>query len=143
MRSRNNLCQYLLLLSLLVPCMIVELGLDSQTTLAQPANKQQADRNYQSAREIIAQGSLFAAKPKLQQALKTYQTINDRLGQYNCQIELARIDYQEGKYQQARSKLRLANQAANYRVRDGQARTLSGLIALELGDYHEARSQLN
>lgn len=138
---RNGVGQSWLFLSLLLPCVAVELGVNSQTTFAQPLNHQQAERNYQSAREIIAQGSLFAAKPKLQQALKIYQTTNDRSGQYNCHIELARIDYREGKYQQARSKLRLA-QAANYSAQDGQVKTLLGLIALELGDYHEARSKL-
>ncbi|MEM8675397.1 MAG: CHAT domain-containing protein [Cyanobacteria bacterium P01_G01_bin.67] len=118
--------------------------LNSPQVQAQPVNqtKQQADRNYQGAREIIASGSLFAAQAKLQQALKTYQALGDRQGQYNCLLELARIDYKSGKYRQARSKLRLANQAANYSIRDGQAKTLEGLIALELGDYYEALSHL-
>jgi len=105
-------------------------------------NKQEGDRYYESARQIMISGSLFAAKPKLQQAFKIYQGINDRLGQYKCQIQLARIDYKEGKYQQARSKLRLANQIANYSINDGQAKTLEGLIALEQGNYHEALSRL-
>jgi len=120
------------------------LDFPSHQVLAQPINKnsQEGDRYYESARQIMASGSLFAAKPKLRQALKIYQKINDLNGQYKCQIQLARIDYKEGKYQQARFKLRLANQLANYSINNGQAKTLEGLIALELGNYREALSKL-
>ena len=147
MRSPSSLCRYLLVFCLLVPCSFLDNGFNSGVVQAQPVtkitnNKRQADLDYQSAREIIASGSLFAAKPKLLQALKTYQALNDAEGQFKCQIELARIDYKEGKYQQARSKLRLANHGANYHLNNGQVKTLEGLIALELGDYHQALSRL-
>lgn len=144
MRSHFSIFRYLLIGYLFLPGFILDIGFTSKAVIAQPISKtkQQADLDYQSAREIISSGSLFAAKPKLLQALKTYQALNDPEGQFKCQIELARIDYKEGKYQQASSKLRLANQAANYRLNNGQAKTLSGLIALELGDYREALSHL-
>ena len=116
-------------------------GLHPTVVLAQPAT--QGDRNYQAAREMIYQGSLLGAKTKLIQALKTYQTSNDRVGQYNCQIELARIEYKSGKYQQARYLLRSAVQLNNYsHARDGRAKTLSGLINMELGNYRQALGQL-
>ena len=110
--------------------------------LAQPTNKIQAQREYQSAREMIYSGSLFAAKGKLDRALKIYQNLKDKQGQYNVQIELARIDYKSGKYQQARSKLRLAEQIAGYSHRDGRAKTLLGLITVELGNYRQAVNHL-
>ena len=147
MRSPSSLCRYLLVLCLFVPCSLLDNEFNSRAVQAQPItkitnNKRQADLDYQSAREIMASGSLFAAKPKLLKALKTYQALNDSEGQFKCQIELARIDYKEGKYQQARSKLRLANHGANYHLNNGQVKTLEGLIALELGDYHQALSRL-
>ena len=144
MGSQLWIIRYLLVFYLFIPCLILDLGFNPEIVAAQPVsrNKQQADLNYKSAREIIATGSLFAAKPKLQQALKIYQALNDSEGQFKCQIELARIDYKEGKYQQARSKLRLANHGANYHLNNGQVKTLEGLIALELGDYREALSRL-
>lgn len=144
MQSRNNTPKYFLLFCLLTPSFAINLSFNTREVLAQPINinKQEGDQYYESGRQIMAAGSLFAAKPKFQQALKIYQEIDDRIGQYNCQIQLARIDYKEGKYQQARSKLRLANQVANYSTNDGQARTLEGLIALELGNYYEALSKL-
>ncbi|MEL6930704.1 MAG: CHAT domain-containing tetratricopeptide repeat protein [Cyanobacteria bacterium J06600_6] len=113
--------------------------------IAQPANKNksQAEQDYRSAREMIYSGSLLAARGKLERALKTYQGLNDRQGQYNCQIELARIDYKSAKYQQARSKLRLAEQMANYSYsRDGRAKSLMGLITVELGNYRQALNDL-
>jgi len=144
MRSQSSLGRYLLVFALFLPCSILDMGLNPRVVEAQPVtkNKRQADLDYKSAREMIAMGSLFAAKPKLQQALKIYQAVNDPEGQFKCQIELARIDYKEGKYQQARSKLRLANHGANYHLNNGQVKTLEGLIALELGDYREALSRL-
>ena len=142
MRSRNSLCRCLLLLCLLIPIATIELTTDIQPLQAQLANKQTADRDYQAAREIISSGNLYAAIPKLQNALKIYQALGDRDGKYNCQIELARIDYKQAKYQQALAKLRLANQAANYSNRDGRAKTLEGLISLELGNYRQALSKL-
>lgn len=144
MRSPASLCRFFLLLALVAPVLSFPGYLNYQQVQAQPLNKtkQQAQRNYQQGRESIAAGSLFAAKPKLQQALKIYQALGDRQGQSNCYLELARIDYLSGKYQQARSQLRLANQAANYRNNNGTAKTLEGLITLELGDYREALSLL-
>ena len=142
MRSPYTVCQYLLFLSLVIPNTAIDLAVNIKTVQAQPANKQTADRDYQSAREIIASGSLFAAKPKLQNALKIYQSLGDRQGQYNCLMELARIDYKEADYQLARMKLRQALQLVNYSSNDGKAKTLEGLIALELGDYQEALSRL-
>ena len=140
MRSSFCISKYLLILGLLTPGFSV-VSLQTPTVLAQPVTKIAGDRLYQAARQIIASGSLFAAKSKLQQALKIYQQLGDRQGQYNAQIELARIDYHEAKYQQANSKLRLA-QAGNYSIKDGRASTLAGLIALELGNYREALSRL-
>ena len=132
----------MLLLFLVFPCATIDLGLNTKIVLAQPANKQTADREYKAAREAIASGSLFVAKPKLQNALKIYRSLNDRQGQYNCLIELARIDYKQADYQQAKIKQRQALQAVNYSSSDGRAKTLAGLIALELGDYNEALSHL-
>lgn len=107
-------------------------------------NKSQAERDYRTGREIGERGNLLAAKTQLERALKIYQHLGDRLGQYNCQIELARIDYKLAKYTQAQSRLRLATQVNNYRHRhDGRAKTLQGLIALELGDYRDAVNYLN
>ncbi|MGL5831750.1 MAG: CHAT domain-containing protein, partial [Waterburya sp.] len=72
------------------------------------------------------------------------RALNDQAGQYNCQVELARIDYKSGNYQQAQHKLRLAKQLNNYRDSDdGRETTLLGLIAVELGNYREALSHLN
>ncbi|MEM7591909.1 MAG: CHAT domain-containing protein, partial [Cyanobacteria bacterium P01_A01_bin.83] len=143
MRSPVSICRCLLFLSLVVPVLTVQTYLSCPQLQAQPLQtKQKAQRNYQEARESIAAGSLFVAKPKLQQALKIYQALGDRQGQSKCYLELARIDYLSGKYQQARSQLRLANQAANHRSNNGTAKTLEGLIALELGDYREALSHL-
>ncbi len=144
MRSQPRIIRYLLVFYLFIPCLILDLGFNPEVVAAQPVtrDKQQADLNYKSARETIAMGSLFAAKPKLQQALRIYQALNDSEGQYKCQIELARIDYKEGKYQQARAKLRLANHGANYHLNNGQVKTLEGLIAVELGDYREALNRL-
>ena len=87
---------------------------------------------------------MYVAKPKLQQALKIYQQLGDIIvrDSTNCLVGLAKIDYLSGKYQQARSQLSLASRTANYRIDDGRSKTLSGLIALELGNYHEALSQL-
>lgn len=139
---RSSLCRYLLLLCLLIPGITSEIGLTSRQLEAQSViqTKQQADRAYQGARETIAFGSLFIAQGQLRQALSTYQSLGDRQGEANCLLELARIDYQGGKYQQARSQLRLANRAYNFN--DGRAETLNGLIALELGDYYEALNRL-
>ena len=142
MRSPNSISRLILLLCLLIPSITLDLGINIKTVRAQPANKQTADRDYQAARETIAFGSLFAAKPKLQNALRIYQALGDRQGQYNCLIELARIDYQEADYQQAKIKQRQALQLVNYNSRDGRAKTLAGLIALELGDYNEALGKL-
>ncbi|MGD1922464.1 MAG: CHAT domain-containing protein [Pleurocapsa sp.] len=158
MRSQFFICRYFLFLCLLIPSVAIDIGinikisqalqLDSTSwrnpsvAQAQLANKQTADRDYQAARDTIALGSLFAAKPKLQNALRIYQQIGDRQGQYNCLIELARIDYKEARYQQAGIKQRQALQVINYSSRDGRAKTLEGLIALELGDYREAASKL-
>ena len=127
---------------LLIPSVTIDIGTNIKTSQAQSANKQTADRDYKTARETMALGSLFAAKPKLQNALRIYQGIGDRQGQYNCLIELARIEYKEANYQQARIKQRQALQVVNYNSKDGRAKTLEGLISLELGDYYEAASKL-
>jgi len=142
MRSPNNVCRYLLCWCLLVSVTTIELGTDLKTVVAQPVNKQTADRDYQAARKIIASGSLFAATSKLQNALRTYKALKDRLGQYNCLIELARIDYKQADYQQARIKQRQASQVIGYHSPDGRDKTLEGLIFLELGDYLDALSRL-
>ena len=158
MRSPSLVYRYSLLLYLLLASIIVDVGISIKPAQAQQldlatsrksdlaqahsGNKQTADRDYQAARDTIALGSLFVAKPKLQNALKIYQGIGDRQGQYNCLIELARIEYKEANYQQARIKQRQALQVVNFSSRDGKAKTLAGLIALELGDYQEAASQL-
>ncbi|MCC0177012.1 CHAT domain-containing protein [Waterburya agarophytonicola K14] len=137
-----SVCRSLLLWCLLIPAITIAMGVNPEVVQAQTASKQTADRDYQAARETIASGSLFAAKPKLHNALKIYQTLGDRTGQYNCLIELARIDYKEANYQQAQIKQRQALQVVNYSTNDGKAKTLAGLIALELGDYNEALSKL-
>ena len=142
MRSQNNICRYLLCWYLLVPIVTIELGANIKTVAAQPVNKQTADREYKAARDIIARGNLFAAIPKLQNALRIYKNLNDRPGQYNSLMELARIDYKQADYQQARIKQRQASQVVGYRSPDGRDKTLEGLIALELGDYFEALSKL-
>lgn len=149
MRSPNRQS---LVHSLLLCCLwgasgiLIEMSLNSALAVAQPLNqnKSQADRDYQTARTAIhSGGSLLAAQNKLNQALKAYQALGDRSGQYSCQLELARIKYKSGKYQQARSQLRLAAQLNNFsHPRDGRAKTLLGLIAVELGDYRQALSQL-
>ena len=143
MRSRN-LAQSLLLWCLFTSGFSLTTGLVTAPVIAQPGNKNkfEAERDYQSAREMIYSGSLLAARGKLNRALKIYQSLNDKQGQYSCQIELARIDYKSGKYQQAQSKLRLAAQLSNYSNRDGRAKTLLGLIDVELGNYRQAVSQL-
>ncbi|MEM6614041.1 MAG: CHAT domain-containing tetratricopeptide repeat protein [Cyanobacteria bacterium P01_C01_bin.72] len=148
MRSQNR---QNLACSLLLCCfwggwlVLFDANLNLSPTIAQPIskNKSQADRDYQIARETIHNGGLLAAKNKLNGALRAYQALGDRSGQYNCQIELARIDYKSGKYQQARSQLRLAAQLNHHsHLRDGRAKTLLGLIAVELGDYHQALNWL-
>ena len=125
--------------------MSLTVALVPTAAIAQPANKNkfQAEREYQSAREMIYSGSLLAARGKLERASKIYRNLNDKQGQYDCQVELARIDYKSAKYQQARSKLRLASQLLNYsHRRDGRAKSLVGLIAVELGNYRQAVSDL-
>lgn len=135
-------CQYLLPLCLLIPIATIESSIITRPLQAQAANLQTAEQEYNAAREIMAAGSLLVAMAKLQTALKIYQTLGDRQGAYNCQIELARIDYQQAQYQQALAKLRLAAPLVNYSSQDGRAKTLAGLIALALGDYDEALSNL-
>ncbi|MEM8830634.1 MAG: CHAT domain-containing protein [Cyanobacteria bacterium P01_G01_bin.19] len=142
MRSPYFVPRCLLFICLSISTTTLEIGIRSKTVLAQPANKQTADRDYQAARDMIAVGSLFAAKPKLQNALRIYKSIGDRTGQYNCSIELARIDYKEANYRQAQIKQRQALQIVNFNPQDGRAKTLAGLIALELGDYRDALSKL-
>lgn len=142
MRSLNFICRYLLFLGLLIPSITVDMGINLKALQAQPVSKQTADLDYNAAREIISFGSLSAAQPKLLNALKIYQTLGDVTGQYNCLVELARIDYQQADYQQAQIKQRQALQVVSYNSTDGRAKTLEGLIALELGNYHEALSKL-
>ena len=142
MRSPYSVCRYILLLCLSISHITIDLELNTKIVQAQPVNKQTADCEYKAARETIASGSLFIAKPKLQNALRIYQSLNDRHGQYDCLIELARIDYKQADYRQAGIKQRRALQAVSYSSRDGKAKTLAGLIALELGDYNEALSHL-
>jgi CHAT domain-containing protein len=145
MRS-PNLSQGLLLWCLSLSCFTIGGGVNPPLVTAQPVAQSlsQAEQDYQAAREMIDFGSLLAAQGKLNQALRTYQALNDQEGQYNCQVELARIDYKSGDYQQAENKLRLAAQLNNYsHSRDGRGKTLLGLIAVELGDYREALSYLN
>ncbi|MEL6493716.1 MAG: CHAT domain-containing tetratricopeptide repeat protein [Cyanobacteria bacterium J06623_7] len=121
----------------------LNIGLNPAIVRAQPVNRTQAEQNYQSARELIHGGSLLAAKSKLLRAAQIYQALNDKIGQYNCQVELARIEYKSAKYQQAVHTLRLAAQLNNHRhLRDGRAKTLSGLIDVELGRYRQALNQL-
>lgn len=145
MRS-PNLSQGLLLWCLSLSCFTIGGGFNPPQVMAQPVapSLSQAERDYQAAREMIEFGSLLAAQTKLDQALRTYQALKDKEGQYNCQVELARIDYKSGDYQQAQNKLRLAAQLNNYsHSRDGRGTTLLGLIAVELGDYREALGYLN
>jgi CHAT domain-containing protein len=145
MRS-PNLPQGLLLWCLSLSCFTVGAGFNPPQVTAQPVAQSlsQAEQDYQAAREMIDFGSLLVAQAKLDQALRTYQALNDQGGQYNCQVELARIDYKSGNYQQAQNKLRLATQLNNYsHPHDGREKTLLGLIAVELGDYREALSYLN
>ena len=137
----NLICWWILPLCSLIPLVDLPVINNLKPLQAQPANAQTAAREYQAAREAIAAESLFVAIPKLQTALKIYQTLGDRQGQYDCQVELARIDYKQAKYQQAQSKLRLAAPLVNY-SQEGRAETLLGLIALELGDYREALGHL-
>ncbi|MEL7408483.1 MAG: CHAT domain-containing protein, partial [Cyanobacteria bacterium J06558_2] len=142
MRSQHGVYRFLLILGLSLPCSLVDIDSNPGAVQAQPLTlqQQQAEQAYQQARESIAAGSLFIAKPKLEQALKIYQGLGDRQGEAKCLIELARIDYKSGKYQQARNKLRQVN--LTYNSRDGKAKTLEGLIAVELGDYYEALNHL-
>jgi CHAT domain-containing protein/tetratricopeptide (TPR) repeat protein len=151
MRSRRvdriqspNLVQSLLLWCLFVACCTLSSGVKSSPVIAQAVepSKFQAEQDYQTAKTMIESGSLLMAQSKLNQALKAYQTLNDQQGQYNCQVELARIDYQSGDYQQGQFKLRLAEQLINYGQGDGRAKTLQGLIEVELGDYRQALSDL-
>ena len=144
MRSQNlRVSQYFLFCCLLTSSIALNSGLNPAIVSAQPASLASAERNYQAAREMIYRGSLLSAKTKLAQAFKTYQTLNNREGQYNCQIELARIQYKSAKYQQASYILRSAVQYNNYsHARDGRAKTLSGLVNVELGNYRQALNQL-
>ena len=143
MRSLN--LAHFLIIWCLFSCFSIR-AIHSIPTIAQPINKNnksQAERDYQIARGTIDRGNLLAAKSKLKHALKIYQNLDDRTGQYNCRVELARIDYKSAKYIQALSQLRLASQINNYsHNNDGRAKTLLGLIAVELGDYRDAFSYL-
>lgn len=141
MRSRNSFGRFLLLWCLLVPSLIVDFGFDIREVQAQPINqnKQLADRDYETARLQLYKGSLLTAKTKFENALRIYQAANDQVGEYNSLIGLAKVDYKQAKYQSAKSKL---IQISRYGIRDGQATTLEGLIALELGDYNQALSRL-
>ncbi|MFM2313652.1 MAG: hypothetical protein RLZZ04_2928, partial [Cyanobacteriota bacterium] len=144
MRS-PNLPQGLLFWCLCCSYCPLNIGMNALPVMAQPVEQSQlqAEQDYQAAREMMEFGSLLVAQGKLEQALKTYQALNDQAGQYNCQVELARIDYKSGNYQQAQHKLRLATQLNHYNdPRDGRGTTLLGLIAVELGDYQEALSYL-
>lgn len=148
-RKRNNICRYLLLLSLLVPSLTIDFALNTQQVQAQPINKNKqignkpdsmaALRDLKTARQQLYQGSLLSAKTKFQNALRIYQAANDREGQYNSLVGLAKVDYQQANYQSAKSKL---IQVSLYGIQDGQAKTLEGLIALELGNYNQALSKL-
>lgn len=141
MRSRIDFGQFLLLWCLLISSLIVDFGFDIREVQAQPVsqNTQLADRDYEAARLQLSKGSLLTAKTKFENALRIYQAANDQVGEYNSLIGLAKVDYKQANYQSAKSKL---IQISRYGIRDGQATTLEGLIALELGDYNQALSRL-
>jgi CHAT domain-containing protein/Tfp pilus assembly protein PilF len=111
--------------------------------LAQPQNpqKQEADRYLTQAQAELEQGNLLTAKGNFQQALNIYQMIQDAVGQKDCFIGLAKIDYQEARYDLALSNLHQAERF-NSESNDGQLLTTKGLVYLELGDYQEAVQNL-
>jgi CHAT domain-containing protein/predicted negative regulator of RcsB-dependent stress response len=113
------------------------------SVLAQPQNlqKQEADRYLIQAQTELEQGNLLTAKGDFQQALNIYQVIQDSVGQKDCLIGLAKIDYQETRYNQALSNLQQAERY-NSEPNDGQLLTTKGLVYLELGDYYEAVTNL-
>jgi CHAT domain-containing protein/predicted negative regulator of RcsB-dependent stress response len=111
--------------------------------LAQPQNfqKQEADRYLIQAQAELEQGNLLTAKGNFQQALNIYQMIQDAVGQKDCFIGLAKIDYQEARYNQALNYLQQAERF-NSEPHDGQLSTTKGLVYLELGNYYQAVSNL-
>jgi CHAT domain-containing protein len=104
---------------------------------SQSNQKQTADRYLNLAQKELAQGNLVTAKSNFQQALNIYQMIQDNLGQRDCWLGLAKIDYQETRYNQALSNL-LQAERYNTETNNGQLLTTKGLIYLETGDYRQA-----
>ncbi len=104
------------------------------------SRKTEADKHLASGNFQLQQNSLLTAKTKFQQAIKLYQEINDREGQVNCWVGLARVDYSLGNYRGAQDKLRTATRLGDNR--NGRLLSLRGLISLELGDYRGALGDL-
>ncbi len=101
MRSQSLVCRYLLFLCLVIPSVAIDVRINIKAVQAQLANKQIADRDYQAARDTIALGSLFAAKPKLQNALRIYQGVGDRVGEAKALSELGAIEMKQKDYKSA------------------------------------------
>lgn len=104
------------------------------------SRKTKADKHLETANFQLQQNSLLTAKTEFQQAIKLYQDINDREGQVNCWVGLARVDYLLGNYVGAQDKLRTAGRLGDHR--NGRLLSLRGLISLELGDYRGALGDL-
>lgn len=136
--------QLLWLLYFIIPVSSVTLIFPSNyLVLAQSLNnqKQSADNYLTQGQTELERGNLLTAKSNFQQALNIYQMIQDHLGQRDCWIGLAKIDYQETRYNQALSNLSQAERY-NSETNNGQILTTKGLIYLEIGNYRQAISNL-
>jgi CHAT domain-containing protein/tetratricopeptide (TPR) repeat protein len=140
---QNKFISPLLGICLIFTTTISIISQHNYSVLAQPQNpqKQEADRYLIQAQAELEQGNFLTAKSHFQQALNIYQMIQDPVGQKDCFIGLAKIDYQEARYNQALSYLQQAERY-NSEPHDGQLSTTKGLVYLELGDYYEAVTNL-
>lgn len=115
-------------------------SLASSTIMAQTAQHQEAEQQLFQGRDTLDRGSLEVAKGKFSQALKMYQTLQDKEGQVNALVGLARIEYQQARYSQALVTLRKAQTLS--RQPNGELLAARGSVNLELGDYRDALQDL-